>query len=916
MTEYDGSVVIKTKLDVSGLEKESKELKASIAAAIRGAKELASVAKQSAAAQLDMLKRTNAGWREQLSILEKIKEIMGGAAIVVPATQKPAQGTEPKPAQTAQAETAEYAALRKELEAIGRQLDANAQKQQKMIDLAGGVMNVSGKRSYLSLQYDAEMLRDRYDEIQEKMREMEDAGKRYAAAPALEQQSKAVSTLTTKYTRLATVTREAQTEAVKTTTSVTKHGALSLKNITKYAFGIRSAFFLMRRLRAVAKESLGLIASFDSTFNSAVSELLTKVKQLKADFGTMLQPLLQAAAPVFNYILDKVSQLVIGISKFFAAFTGQGYIDRATVKAIDYADSLDEVAKSANEAAKALGGYDKLNIISDSGSGSGEDAKNTLALTKDTVSYVKEALDPDSWTVKLGKRVREIFDSITKKLKSLKSWLEKQEWIQTLISELQETFSDPDAFLALIGATLVISAFAKMLGLSLSKTQLGISVVIAIIGYKIGNKIFDSFPDAMKDALADTVGEFAEAFGENGLKGILMQWVDNVIELLAELGGGIKKVWNIVVNWIADKVIAPVANWFKNLWKGIKETFSGIGTWFKNKFTSAYNGITGAWSGMKKWAGEKVSGIKETFSGIGTWFSNKFTAAWNGIKGAWSGTKKWFSDKWTGIKEAFASVGTWFSNKFTSAWTGIKNAWSGVKKWFSDKWADIKGVFGSVKTWFSDKFDGAWSAIKDAFKKPKKVFTDIWNEIKSPFEGVTTWFQVKFTNAWNKITEIFGLTKVKKFFKGVWEKVTETFTDVGTKVGEAVGGAFKKVINVVLETVETALNTPIKAINALLSVINQIPSINIGKLDTLSLPRLAQGAVIPPNKEFLAVLGDQKNGTNIEAPLDTIVKAMEIALGSNGGRQDININIDGKTVAKVVWSETEKRYKQTGTAFA
>jgi hypothetical protein len=51
-------------------------------------------------------------------------------------------------------------------------------------------------------------------------------------------------------------------------------------------------------------------------------------------------------------------------------------------------------------------------------------------------------------------------------------------------------------------------------------------------------------------------------------------------------------------------------------------------------------------------------------------------------------------------------------------------------------------------------------------------------------------------------------------------------------------------------------------------------SFNLQPLPTVSLPRLAQGAVIPANHEFAAILGDQTHGTNIEAPLDTIKQAV------------------------------------------
>ena len=65
---------------------------------------------------------------------------------------------------------------------------------------------------------------------------------------------------------------------------------------------------------------------------------------------------------------------------------------------------------------------------------------------------------------------------------------------------------------------------------------------------------------------------------------------------------------------------------------------------------------------------------------------------------------------------------------------------------------------------------------------------------------------------------------------------------------------------------------------------------------------LAQGAVIPPNKQFMAMLGDQKQGTNVETPLSTMVEAFNQALAQNGGgNQSITLNLmlpDKRTIAQ------------------
>jgi hypothetical protein len=96
-----------------------------------------------------------------------------------------------------------------------------------------------------------------------------------------------------------------------------------------------------------------------------------------------------------------------------------------------------------------------------------------------------------------------------------------------------------------------------------------------------------------------------------------------------------------------------------------------------------------------------------------------------------------------------------------------------------------------------------------------------------------------------------------------------------------------------------------------------IPAGSFQLLTIPKIPMLAQGAVIPPNREFLAVLGDQKSGTNIEAPLDTIVQAVMIALaksGYGGNAQVIEnvLNLDGE----VIYRNQKKVERRHGVSLA
>lgn len=126
-----------------------------------------------------------------------------------------------------------------------------------------------------------------------------------------------------------------------------------------------------------------------------------------------------------------------------------------------------------------------------------------------------------------------------------------------------------------------------------------------------------------------------------------------------------------------------------------------------------------------------------------------------------------------------------------------------------------------------------WDFIKDKFKS-------IWNSIKS-------WWK----------------SNVAPVFTATWWK------NLG-----------KTIMNGLIAGVEAGINWVLRGIgdmvNGITGLLNKIPGINIAPVSwgNVKIPRLAQGAVIPPNREFLAVLGDQKHGTNVEAPLETIQQAV------------------------------------------
>lgn len=195
------------------------------------------------------------------------------------------------------------------------------------------------------------------------------------------------------------------------------------------------------------------------------------------------------------------------------------------------------------------------------------------------------------------------------------------------------------------------------------------------------------------------------------------------------------------------------------------------------------------------------------------------------------------------------------------------------------------------------------------------VFVGIWNSLKDVFGQLGTWI-------YNNV-----VSPILSFFDSIWE---------GIKTG------VKKAINFVIEIIngliggfEGFVNILVKGINLIIGGLNKISfdipdwvpliggkkfGFNLPEMKGASfsrIPKLAQGAVIPPNREFLAVLGDQKHGTNIEAPLQTIVDAFNIALAQNngygGGNTEVILELDGREFGRAVVEQGGIENRRIGT---
>ena len=245
-----------------------------------------------------------------------------------------------------------------------------------------------------------------------------------------------------------------------------------------------------------------------------------------------------------------------------------------------------------------------------------------------------------------------------------------------------------------------------------------------------------------------------------------------------------------------------------------------------------------------------------------------------------------------GFKDFFVGI---FTGDIGLAIDGIGRMFEGLGTVFTTVVDAIKNMFLSFLNWLNEKTNGKFSGIINTAKNfitnfftyVKETASSLIEGVKEIFQGLITFFTGVFTGDWDMAWQ-----GIKDIFGGIW--------------------------NGIVGALESAVNFIIKGINWLIDQLNKIHfdipdwvpgiggksfGISISHVQELQLPRLAQGAVIPPNREFLAVLGDQKQGTNIEAPLETIQEALLRALDARqdsrpaGG--DIILQVDGKTFARI-----------------
>ena len=220
------------------------------------------------------------------------------------------------------------------------------------------------------------------------------------------------------------------------------------------------------------------------------------------------------------------------------------------------------------------------------------------------------------------------------------------------------------------------------------------------------------------------------------------------------------------------------------------------------------------------------------------------------------------------------------------------NVWEGIKK-VGLGLLDLMNPIGGLQ----DGFKSLWEKVASGA-------LSAWEGIKNAFKSVPEWFQGKFRDAWQKVKDVFS-----------------TGGRIWSGIKEGIESTFRAVVNAIIRGMNTIIAVPFNKINSMLNTIRNAHFLGISPFQNMwgvnplpvpQIPMLARGAVIPANRQFLAVLGDQRNGNNLEAPESLLRQIVREEAGSAGSRYEFIARLDRRTLFDEVITEAKLRKGQTG----
>lgn len=365
------------------------------------------------------------------------------------------------------------------------------------------------------------------------------------------------------------------------------------------------------------------------------------------------------------------------------------------------------------------------------------------------------------------------------------------------------------------------------------------------------------------------------------IKNLFQPIIDAVARLKGPVMGFLSAVGDTVL-WLYETILEPILTWLItsaipriiDILGKVLEILTIIVDWFNNNVLPVIEPIVTALVNLFIGVGD---GIITVFDGIAEFLLGVFTGDWDRA--------------FAGLGQIFSGFGQIVNSICDFIQTILETFDGWLQGVFSTDWRETFGVLGDV-------LNGFFSGVES-----------IWNGIKTFFTGIITFLRGAFSGDWRMAWE-----GVKQIFSGIWQTLVGV---VKTPINTIIG-----LINGMISAIVSGLNAVIDRLNSLsFTIPSWVPKfggnrfgLNLGHLTAPSIPYLASGAVIPPNAPFMAVLGDQRNGNNLEMPESLLRRIIreESGKSSGGGSYRFSAQINRRVLFDEFIAEAKLRQSATG----
>lgn len=673
----------------------------------------------------------------------------------------------------------------------------------------------------------------------------------------------------------------------KKSTDKSGKGLLSyIKTVLKYSIGIRSLFVLFNRIRSAITEGMGNLAQYSNDTNKALSRLMSAMTRLKNSFAAAFSPLVQFVEPALTRFINHLSKAVTYLGKLFAALTGKDYFEQAIEVQQDYAESLDKTKDSAKKTQKQLAAFDELNV---------------LDFGKDEDETDKSELKPEDMfqTVQIESNIKAAAQRIKAILAGLFGPL-KQSWDENgpyVLDSLKYTASS-------------IKQLASDMGSSFMQVWNAESY-----GKKITDDLLITFGN-----LSQTVGNLTTQFDKAWVSGdtgtnILRHLGDNILEVT----GFFRSASDSIKNWSKTIDFSPLLRAFDGVLVSLTPIVSTVGDALLWLLENVLEPIS-KW-GIEQLLPEVLNVIAAALRALKSVIDAlKPTALW-----LWESFLKPLGE-WTGdlIIAAFKKLVEWL-NKFSD--------------WVGNNQEKVKYITILIISFFA-----AWKITK-LISEISLMITAI-----TTLAGILSMFGISLTSIIAKLAlgalqfmaltaAITGVIAVIAILATNWSKMSPSEKIISSILAAA---AAVGVLAVALGAVKGAAGAAIVAAALAAGIAAATIAINAGKRQVATyqsaggssrstyptsaysavpyrMPRLATGTVVPPRAgEFAAILGDNKRETEVVSPLSTMKQALKEALfesGMNGnGNIEIKFTGDLAQLARILRPQIEMEGRRVGVS--